>query len=975
MLDFVNFIRSKMSEYFEFKVVRGSNADELNVKPAALVLADFYNLLVKKQTMDNINNWRLMTDAELDIFGGKFFMKRIVGDYATGFVRIWVDIAADYLIPDTFVARASDGGAYNAVTYGTVRAGSLTQAESSYGKYYFDVNVIARETGTSFTKEAGQITSVSGVDFDYKFVSNPESLTNGIVIETNEQYANRLKYALNDRSMANNRSLYAGLRERFPVIQSMYIAGSGNRLMTRDLLKAVDATAPSREASFLGKTKSDNVIRHSAFYGTFPPEPWSRGAINNPLSVNSLYRFPPTVEAVNPIDPDPAYHGYPIYQEAEDDMYRGLYNDDFIRFMSVATRDIFNSIDDVIANSGATTIPPSWMAGAHGRSNGDFGLSGGTVTSKDIISIPATSSIQFKGGTGRPITTCKDIKKRTGIKISGSIVVPATFDGDGKNAYIQICAGSKLFGDNLDLINSFSGLGFGIQVHRPFSSSPGHANAIVYFVNNGSPNSLLYYSAPTSAPAGYATAMKEQPIKIQARETYNFEFIINGDASLSLTLEPANTSVGDGLNGQLFTLSPVQDSVLVTEYANTKTSSSYGSYLSTTVDSKNAETGEEWIVNRLKVVDTTAHTPHAMFIFNVDDLEEPLDVVFRGYGQGYSNGAIVRGHSAYVWNIEIKGPIQGDTSLSSGGWELLPDISDDGTRDAIASAYTQRLSGIDRYTVTTRYGRSIILLFVANGSSHYGTSKTAIGDVNAEMVIDYIKLRDQLVDSFHGGHKCDVYVNTLRNADEQKIETAVLTKRNTEDYFVISADRGNIVPVESITSIVDNVSRVVIPESQYSIRRLRDDYSGTYKDVLYIITESSDEVEVQYTTYPGMKDLQQFFDGRDFGRLVGDYLVRHKIPVYLDMGIVYAGEYDEAAVADAVKAYFDENVDRIFNISNMFDSLFADGYVSNIQRPMTVSYDAIDVNNKPVSGTFSEYISIDDNQFFRIRTLSVSRQR
>ena len=64
MLDFLNFLRQKYSEYIESRVRQGTVIDELAVKPTSLLMTDFYNTLVDKQTQDNIDNWSQMTEAQ-----------------------------------------------------------------------------------------------------------------------------------------------------------------------------------------------------------------------------------------------------------------------------------------------------------------------------------------------------------------------------------------------------------------------------------------------------------------------------------------------------------------------------------------------------------------------------------------------------------------------------------------------------------------------------------------------------------------------------------------------------------------------------------------------------------------------------------------------------------------------------------------------------------------------------------------------
>lgn len=982
MLDFLNFMRARMSEYFGYKVVQGSSTDELQVKPGMLMAKDFYNLLVNKQTMDDISNWQSMSESDMDKFAAKFFMKRVKGDLASGSIRIWVDVYKAYAITSNFRALAVDGSSYAAATASQtiIDPSTLVVSGDVYGKYYFDLRIIAVTAGSNFNKDEGQITGLSGIDFDYKFVTNLRKLTNGSAGETNAQFYTRLKYALNDRGLSNRRSLYANLRELFPNIQSLYAATAGDPFMTRDLLQAVDMSQPPRQSSFLGKTQGDTVVRSSAFYGTFPPEANSQGASQyNPLAVQSAFTFPQTIEAINPFNPDPGYHGYPLYQEASDDMYRGLYYDDFVRFMQVTTSDLVNIIDDVVGADAATlqvqgSLPGGWIIGAHGKAIGDTALPQ-TLSGTQVVSLDqATAAITITGGSVRPLSIMKDAKKRVGVKISGTFRAPSdsALSSSSKGSVFYNLIGGTAPAQGI--INSFSGLGFGIRINDA-PDGGGSANAVAFICNNDDINSVYYFrSHGEAAPSQTESALAETPLRIHGETDYNYELVVFSDTSVSLNIIATQPGVDKALSAPL-TFTPSRTSMLVSEFEQKQNSSSYGSYCKITIDSPSAVTADSWTISKFKVVDLTAHRPHALFMFNTDGLEEPLDLVFRGYGQGYDNHAIVRGHTAYIWNIEQRGSIQGTTLLSSGSWEALGDISDSGGAGAITSSLKQRLSGIDRYTVNTRWGNVIIVMVVATGSSHAATSGNddTVGDANAALVIDFIKLQDQNVDYFHGRNKCDIYINTTRNQDELRLNTITLTKTLATDFFTISAATGQDVPVADIVSVVDAETGNELQQGQYIVTRKNAADYNSARDVIYISASDYTSITVTYHTYVEVTDVQDYFDSKDFGRAIGDYMVRHKNPVYLDFGFSYSGTMTPVDLGAVIRQYFDENVDRVFAIESMLTYLFSNGYVTNVNRPVVVTRSYTNDDGTSTVSTFTDQTQIQDIQFFRIRGMNLNR--
>jgi hypothetical protein len=115
MFNFVQFLRKKWSEYSDSSGVKGTTIDELAVKPAGLVLADFYNALAQQQAINDISNWANMTDAQMDFFGNKFFIPREQGNTATGYVRIFFDSKIDINIDSNISAKSDTGLLYSPI--------------------------------------------------------------------------------------------------------------------------------------------------------------------------------------------------------------------------------------------------------------------------------------------------------------------------------------------------------------------------------------------------------------------------------------------------------------------------------------------------------------------------------------------------------------------------------------------------------------------------------------------------------------------------------------------------------------------------------------------------------------------------------------------------------------------------------------------------------------------------------------------
>jgi len=1012
MFDFYAFLRKKWTEHSSATGQKGTVVDELAVKPTGLVMSDFNNSLVEQRRVNNISEWRNMTDDELDFFGNKFFFPRINGDYTFGNVRIWFDEKKDITISQNSRFNSEDGYKYRAIQPGMISKSSFKMSTDHFALFYVDVPIIAESKGNQFNVNVGQITNISDIEFTYKMVSNPDDMQNGSKYETNEEYYNRIVQSINDRSMMNKRSMFVRIPEFFPVVSSMYIAASGDKYMKRDLVSGIDVSRPIQRVDYLGKITGENIIKNIAFYGIFPPnvgslqkEAWGPFSVltkyDTPLTISptdlTASIAPPQRDAI--LDPtgstifsgqsgDPGLHGFPLDQEMTIDQYKGMYFDDYKTFTEIETSDLWNILDENIGNTPLIVPDSTWVYGAHGKTSGDLGEMYGTVEDIDILNFQ-NNEIKLSGGfKSNSITVSKDIDKRIGIKITGTFTFPEVVT-DGvypDHSNLQIMVG----GQDGSTVEGYTGIGFGVRLNGVFNASNIYkTNAILYFAHSEQYGTAQVFATDFDYADHISItdlgALAEKPWRIQGGEAYDFEFVIKDDLRVTLYLNRQIPRVGvtDSTNLEnkfYFQLDKTVLNIYSSELFN-KNTDHYGTMAKITLEADSETATDIWQIDDIKFVDLQHSRALSLLAMNMTDIESPVELSIRAFGNGSVNNTQSEGYSLFIWDKEISTIGSGSEELTSGGWSKLDDVSNPtGSKDVLTNLLSKTIDNLDRYLINSRYGTNVFIMVAATGTSQ--ASSLFFGDLNddikSRLRIDYIKIDSQSMSLYHTNNKSDMYVSTIKNSEEIGTTSILLSKSSNDSFFVMNTDAEVKMPVESIKSVTIGAvtsDNDPLSDTEYTIVRPNDLLSNSSREEirLYLNGSDSNDITVEYTTYPEVSRMQDFFDGTEFGKIYGDILVKHKLPIILNFTVFFTGDINDDQLVDEIRKYVDDNIDGVFSTRKLVSYLYNNSFVNNIQEPIEVSYSRYDNDGRIVAGTFTDTITAKDTEFFRIDDLSVSR--
>jgi hypothetical protein len=515
-----------------------------------------------------------------------------------------------------------------------------------------------------------------------------------------------------------------------------------------------------------------------------------------------------------------------------------------------------------------------------------------------------------------------------------------------------------------------------------------NTNAVVYFAHSERYGQGQIFAAQDDlvGPNGFVSvanlnALAEKPAKLTPGSEYSFEFCLNDDLSLSLYLEkvsPSGTEDKDNEFLPWFLPSTILN--VFSNSINSSTSENYGTLMRVTLDTKSINNNDTWEITDLKAFDIAQHKANALFIFDVQDLEAPISIVFRGSGSGSINKSLGSGYSVYIWDTEQPAPAGGTNSLSIGGWTYLEGISNpNGLKDAITINLVQELSNIDQYSIESRFGTSIILLVSATGNSEAKIKAKGelIDDIYSNINVDYVKIESENINMYHANNKTDLYVCTLQNSESLDVVTTTIEKGQDESFFLLNTDNGFQMPIENIRTVSATINgeTEILAEGTYKIIRSDTNNINSVNETIYLSVDANNAniITVEYTSYQNVKGIQDFYDVSDHSKLFGNVLVKHKFPCYLNINILYTGNSNSEVLINSIKTYTDTNSDGIFSIPDMISYLYNQGIVNNVQIPLTITYTKYDDKMNIITGSFINTLQIRDVDFFRINNITASK--
>lgn len=204
--------------------------------------------MAKNQSLSDVAT---MSESTLDNIGANFLVNRITGTKATGVIKLYFSSPQAIVVPKGTIFSTSDGLEYSTVVSYTISKAAMNSNRDDYPLYNTaDIQVESVGQGAEYNRNPGEISKNVTFAGTPAKISNLNPITGGTVVETNEQYYERIKENITGPNVSSASGLKKLISNNFPNYTSIKIIGAGSPFMQRDLSLLSSAVAEYKEEDF-----------------------------------------------------------------------------------------------------------------------------------------------------------------------------------------------------------------------------------------------------------------------------------------------------------------------------------------------------------------------------------------------------------------------------------------------------------------------------------------------------------------------------------------------------------------------------------------------------------------------------------------------------------------------------------------------------------------------------------------------------
>ena len=235
--DLTTFINDRLVQAFpDLATKEGDTVTDLLNKPATLLWDPIVREITRVRRNLSFNDPSTLTEAEADALGANFFSNRRKGKFARGSGRIFFNSPQNISITPVNFFSSKGGLHFFPSEVQSIRTAEMLLNVTTDGIYYFDVNTISESPGAKYRIGPNELVSVANVPAAVR-VQNLRRFGFGENEEGTQEFVDRVRQELSERSLVTLRGIAAKLLNNFPEVNRLNVVGFGDPEMGRDVIK------------------------------------------------------------------------------------------------------------------------------------------------------------------------------------------------------------------------------------------------------------------------------------------------------------------------------------------------------------------------------------------------------------------------------------------------------------------------------------------------------------------------------------------------------------------------------------------------------------------------------------------------------------------------------------------------------------------------------------------------------------------
>lgn len=235
-VDLTTFITTRLRQaYPDMATDEGDALTDLLVKANTLLWDPIVREVTKVKRNLSFADPASLTIEEAEALGANLYSERNTGDYARGKGRIYFNQPQNITVSPVNYCTSGGGLRFFPTEAQTIRTEEMLVNQDSDGTYYFDINLIAEEPGDAYNITAGELISIANIEAAVR-VRNLRRFRDGDDEDNAEEYVDKARGELSERSLVTLRGIAAKTTNAFPEVRRLNVVGFNDPEMQRDII-------------------------------------------------------------------------------------------------------------------------------------------------------------------------------------------------------------------------------------------------------------------------------------------------------------------------------------------------------------------------------------------------------------------------------------------------------------------------------------------------------------------------------------------------------------------------------------------------------------------------------------------------------------------------------------------------------------------------------------------------------------------